>query len=110
MISLRNVFLLYYYTISLSHGLMLRDDVEHCANVTLLQYRDPPGPMTALAALPGSGSHWVSHLLQMATGIHTGSKYEESFLKDQGFPAAGVHNGSVIVIKDHFIKEWNSDW
>ena len=75
LISLRYVFLFYYHTISLSHGLMLRDNVEHCANVTLLQYRDPPGPMIALAALPGSGSHWVSHLLQMATGIHTGSKY-----------------------------------
>ena len=91
--------------LSISNGLMLRDNVEQCENLTLLQYQNPLGPLTALASLPGSGNTWVRHLLQMATGRLTGSVNGEDDGKiHEGFPGSNVHNGSVIVIKDHFMR------
>ena len=102
-------FLFHFYNIvalvSISNGLILRDNVEQCENLTLLQYQNPPGPLTALASLPSSGNTWVRHLLQMATGRLTGSVYGEDDGKiHEGFPGSNVHNGSVIVIKDHFMR------
>ncbi|XP_070204314.1 WSCD family member CG9164-like [Littorina saxatilis] len=66
-----------------------------------LRFADPPGLVTALASAPGSGNTWVRHLLQQATELMTGSMYDDGFLKMAGFPAEGVNNGSVLVVKTH---------
>lgn len=31
-------------------------------------FRNPPGPVTALASFPGSGNTWIRFLVQQATG------------------------------------------
>lgn len=55
----------------------------------------------ALASPPGSGNTWVRHLIQLVTGLQTGSTYLDDELKANGFPGEGISNGSVIVVKVH---------
>ena len=62
------------------------------------------GPTTSLASKPGSGNTWVRHLLQLATGIQTGSIFHEMRLKRNGFPGEGITDGTVIAIKTHNLK------
>ena len=62
------------------------------------------GPVTALASKPGSGNTWVRHLLQLATGIQTGSIFNEQRLKRNGFPGEGITDGTVIAIKTHNLR------
>ena len=69
-----------------------------------LKLRSKEGPLTALASKPGSGNTWVRHLLQLATGIQTGSIFNEQRLKRNGFPGEGIVNGSVIAIKTHNLR------
>ena len=66
-----------------------------------LKYLDPPGPKTALASHPGSGNTWARYLIQHVSGYFTGSVYKDDSLKNSDFPAEGVSNGEVIVIKTH---------
>ena len=42
--------------------------------------------VVALASFPGSGNTWVRYLLQQATGIITGSMYNDTDLFKRGFP------------------------
>ena len=70
-----------------------------------LTFRQPPGPLTALASKPGSGNTWVRHLIQLATGIQTGSIYHELRLQRNGFPGEGISNGSVVAIKSHHLDD-----
>ena len=58
------------------------------------------GPI-ALASFPGSGNTWVRGLLQLATGICTGSLYCDRDLHGHGFVGEGIYSGSVLVIKTH---------
>lgn len=60
-----------------------------------------PLPLTALASFPGSGNTWVRHILQQATGILTGSIYNDKVLKIMGFPGENIQNSSVLVVKTH---------
>ncbi|XP_059608231.1 WSCD family member AAEL009094-like [Phlebotomus argentipes] len=55
----------------------------------------------ALASFPGSGNTWLRYLLQQVTGILTGSVYSDYDLMMTSFPAEGVHNSSVLVVKTH---------
>lgn len=57
--------------------------------------------MTALVSYPGSGNTWMRYLLQQSTGILTGSVYKDGKLKRNDFPAEGIVNTSVIVVKTH---------
>lgn len=68
-----------------------------------LKLMDPPGPTTGLVSIPGSGNTWVRHLLQLSTGILTGSIFHDGMLKRSGFAGEGITDGSVIAIKDHMI-------
>lgn len=61
----------------------------------------------ALASFPGSGNTWVRGLLQLATGICTGSLYCDKTLRRGGFPGEGVRSGSVLVVKTHKWKSRN---
>ncbi|XP_046543868.1 WSCD family member CG9164-like [Haliotis rubra] len=65
-----------------------------------------PMPLTALASFPGSGNTWLRHLVQQATGIATGSVYNDVTLKQHGFPGKGVRDGRVVMVKTH---EWGSE-
>ena len=38
-----------------------------------LQFLDPPGPMTGLWSIPGSGNYWTRYLIQRASGYMTGT-------------------------------------
>jgi len=58
-------------------------------------------PVTALYSFPGSGNTWVRHLLQIATGIYTGSIYNDLSLLEKGFTGEYHRDGSVIAIKTH---------
>ncbi|ESP05360.1 hypothetical protein LOTGIDRAFT_102906 [Lottia gigantea] len=66
-------------------------------------YRSHNLPKTALVSFPGSGNTWLRHMIQQVTGIATGSVYNDSSIYNQGFPAEGVHDDTVILIKTH---EW----
>ena len=46
----------------------------------------PPGsrPVIALASAPGSGNTWTRHLLESASGIYTGSIYNDKKLYRAG--------------------------
>lgn len=79
------------------------DPVEelNCSWPVLKLIDSPGGPLTALASRPGSGNTWVRHLLQLATGIQTGSIFNELRLKRNGFPGEGITDGSVVAIKTH---------
>ena len=66
-----------------------------------LQYLDPAGPLTALASSPGSGNTWTRYLIQQVSGYHTGAIYKDPALRNSGFPAEGITDGTVIAIKTH---------
>lgn len=51
--------------------------------------------LIALASFPGSGNTWLRYLLQQATGIFTGSVYNDFGLLKSGFPAERIINSSV---------------
>ncbi len=55
----------------------------------------------ALASFPGSGNTWVRGLLQMTTGLCTGSLYCDRDLRRHGFPCENVRSGVVLVTKTH---------
>jgi hypothetical protein len=78
------------------------DTLELTCNWPNLTLLNPPGPLTALKALPGSGNTCIRHLLQMATGIQTGSVIRGPL---PGLPGAGIQDGSVIVINDQDVAK-----
>lgn len=94
-------------------------DYDTCSNSAARQSRTPLESSTcrfmngsarkpvALASFPGSGNTWVRGLLQMATGVCTGSLYCDKSLRRGGFPGEGVRSGSVLVVKTHKWKSRN---
>ena len=76
-----------------------RHHPESCADFTLLKTLNPPGPNTVLASMPGSGNSWVRHLIQLGTGLLTGTEYDEEITEE--FPGNVLGNGSALVVKDH---------
>ncbi|BFZ18265.1 hypothetical protein BsWGS_21304 [Bradybaena similaris] len=58
-------------------------------------------PATGLASFPGSGNTWVRYLIQEATGILTGSEYNDTQLFEDAFPAEGNTSTSTILVKTH---------
>lgn len=54
-----------------------------CDNKTLL----PPGtaPAIVLGSFPGSGNTWFRQMIETATGVYTGSVYEEEYFFTLGF-------------------------
>jgi hypothetical protein len=62
---------------------------------------DPGREPIALASFPGSGNTWLRGLLQLATGVCTGSLYCDKDLAKNGFRGEGIASGSVLVAKTH---------
>ncbi|XP_041350560.1 WSC domain-containing protein 1-like [Gigantopelta aegis] len=101
-----NVLCLYYLTKSASPWMSHHGPFYFPANRwTCKPVRVSPRPLTltALASFPGSGNTWVRHLVQQATGIATGSLYNDTSLRLQGFPGEGQVSRHVIFVKSH---EW----
>ena len=69
-----------------------------------LDVLDPPGPMTGLLSIPGSGNTWLRYLIQSATGFITGSLYHSDGLYKYGFPGEMIDDGSAIVVKSHLFR------
>lgn len=58
--------------------------------------------ITWLASYPGSGNTWTRTLLEHATGIFTGSMYEDESLIDASLVGEGnVNPADVVVVKTH---------
>ncbi|CAH0713986.1 unnamed protein product, partial [Brenthis ino] len=90
----------FYGNNMISHlGLREAPRVDWCKS---LRWRVPPSPdVVALVSFPGSGNTWLRYLLQQVTGIVTGSIYMDYGLRNHGFPAENVTDGSVLVVKTH---------
>ena len=58
-------------------------------------------PIVALSSFPGSGNTWVRHLLQQATGIYSGSVYNDKGLKRAGFSGEDIQDSTVLGVKTH---------
>ena len=69
-----------------------------------LDVLDPPGPMTGLLSIPGSGNTWLRYLIQRTTGFATGSLYNNGDLYNNGFPGEIINDGTSIVVKSHLFK------
>nr|XP_002735861.2 PREDICTED: WSC domain-containing protein 2-like [Saccoglossus kowalevskii] len=82
-----------------------RHNTGYSDDCVKLHFSNKPLPLVALASFPGSGNTWVRHLLQQATGIYTGSIYNDKSLKREGFDGEGFTDNSVIVVKTH---EWDN--
>ncbi|XP_022101127.1 WSC domain-containing protein 2-like [Acanthaster planci] len=76
-----------------------------CSNATLT----PPGslPLVALASFPGSGNTWVRYLIERATGVYTGSFYNDGDLFKKGFIGEKEKwtRGNTIAVKTHRFDE-----
>ncbi|XP_059144284.1 WSCD family member CG9164-like [Physella acuta] len=84
---------------SISQPLELsKKDQKSCGPVSL-SARDFPA--TTLVSFPGSGNTWLRFLIQEATGIFTGSEYNDKKLRTHGFLGEGVANSSTILVKTH---------
>ncbi|XP_059144280.1 WSCD family member CG9164-like [Physella acuta] len=58
-------------------------------------------PLSTLVSFPGSGNTWLRFLIQEATGVLTGSEYNNGNLASKGFLGEGVVNESTILVKTH---------
>jgi len=66
------------------------------------QFRRPMNQKpVALVSVPGSGNTWVRGLLEVATGVCTGSIYCDAPLVLGGFVGEMVKDSSVLVVKTH---------
>ncbi|PIK38909.1 putative WSC domain-containing protein 2 [Apostichopus japonicus] len=63
-------------------------------------------PVIALASSPGSGNTWLRYLIERATGIYSGSIYDDKELMKGGFVGEKQrpYTGRTIVVKMHEIK------
>lgn len=74
-----------------------------CANYSN-SFRPPESlPTRALASFPSSGNTWIRYLIEGATGIFTGSLYDDSSLIRKGMYGEGVmyNSGMTILQKSH---------
>ncbi|XP_071789463.1 sialate:O-sulfotransferase 2-like [Asterias amurensis] len=64
-------------------------------------------PLVAVSSFPGSGNTWVRYLIERATGIYTGSFYNDGVLFKQGFMGEREKwtKGNTIGVKTHRFDE-----
>ncbi|XP_070535716.1 sialate:O-sulfotransferase 2-like [Ptychodera flava] len=69
-------------------------------------------PIVALASFPGSGNTWLRHLLELSTGIYTGSVFHSKILYTNGF--IGEYEdytlGTTLTVKIHgnYMKDFQA--
>ncbi|XP_071528311.1 uncharacterized protein [Panulirus ornatus] len=87
--------------INLTHYPWSKDD--DCVNYSITF--QPPGslPTRALASFPSSGNTWIRYLIEAATGIFTGSLYDDTSLTRKGMYGEGItyDSGMTILQKSH---------
>ena len=88
----------------------IRSEAHVCHDVDFMDLRKIPIVQpVGLISYPGSGNTWVRHLLQMATGILTGTIYNEKAFQiktGSNFPYLGnVAKNLWLVIKDHMFPD-----
>ena len=69
------------------------------------------GKTVVLLSFPGSGNSWVRQLIEMMTGIYTGT-YEdcdESYIS-YGMIGEGIFTDNVIAVKIHYPREEDLKW
>ncbi|KAI0240764.1 WSC domain-containing protein 2-like [Lamellibrachia satsuma] len=69
----------------------------------LFKFAETPLNVTALASFPRSGNTWTRRMLTEATGLYTGTVYNDPRKPGdiQYPPVTPITNGSVIVVKTH---------
>ena len=65
-----------------------------------LSFKDS-GPVVALSSFQGSGNSWVRQLLESATGIYTGSVYDDLSYVKAGMIGEYINTNNVLVVKIH---------
>ncbi|XP_002732419.1 sialate:O-sulfotransferase 1-like [Saccoglossus kowalevskii] len=65
-------------------GIITKDQKPSC-NIGFRNDTPENAPLVALSSFPGSGNTWTRHLLEVASGIYTGSFYHDAALYEQGF-------------------------
>lgn len=60
-------------------------------------------PIVPLISFPGSGNTWLRHLVEITSGIHTGSVYNDNRLYHAGFKGERLSalSGKTILVKTH---------
>ncbi|XP_077966625.1 sialate:O-sulfotransferase 2-like [Styela clava] len=77
---------------------------EHCEPKRfLLPKQNKP---ILLASYPGSGNTWIRYLIEIATGIYTGSVYNDADLYEGGMLGQFLpaFSGRIVVVKDHLLE------
>lgn len=76
---------------------------EECGNYSIT-FKPPRSlPTRALASFPSSGNTWIRYLIEGATGIFTGSLYDDTSLTRKGMYGEGIiyDSGMTILQKSH---------
>eukprot|EP00057_Strongylocentrotus_purpuratus_P026022 XP_011680496.1 PREDICTED: WSC domain-containing protein 2 [Strongylocentrotus purpuratus] len=78
---------------------------SRCTNIVMGKERT--FPLITLASFPGSGNTWVRYLVERATGIFTGSYYDDGDLYRKGFlgERENWRKGNTIAVKTHRFDE-----
>ncbi|XP_019622376.1 PREDICTED: WSC domain-containing protein 2-like [Branchiostoma belcheri] len=88
---------------SLTHFSAYRTVIQdiRCTKTVLLPTNSRP--LTALVSFPGSGNTWVRHLIETATGIYTGSFYNDGDLFNKGFRGEKENwlKRNTVAVKSH---------
>ncbi|XP_042234343.1 uncharacterized protein LOC121874310 isoform X2 [Homarus americanus] len=76
---------------------------EECANYSITFKPSGSLPTRALVSFPSSGNTWIRYLIEGATGIFTGSLYDDSSLTRKGMYGEGIvyDSGMTILQKSH---------
>ncbi|XP_066959269.1 uncharacterized protein [Macrobrachium rosenbergii] len=74
-----------------------------CANYSITFARPGALPPLALASFPSSGNTWVRYLVEGATGLFTGSLYDDTSLTKKGMYGEAIvyDSGMTILQKTH---------
>ncbi|KAK3851335.1 hypothetical protein Pcinc_042009 [Petrolisthes cinctipes] len=76
---------------------------EECQNYTITFYPPASHKTWALASFPSSGNTWIRYLIEGATGVFTGSLYDDNSLIRKGMYGEGIpyDSGMTVLQKTH---------
>ncbi|KAK4300816.1 hypothetical protein Pmani_027007 [Petrolisthes manimaculis] len=76
---------------------------EECVNYTITFYLPGSHHTKALASFPSSGNTWIRYLIEGATGVFTGSFYDDNSLIRKGMYGEGIpyDSGMTVLQKTH---------
>ncbi|XP_037799298.1 uncharacterized protein LOC119594312 [Penaeus monodon] len=76
---------------------------DECANFATRFLLGGRAPLIALASFPGSGNTWLRYVVEVLTGVFTGSVYHDEVLAIKGFwgERDGYRQGTTLMQKTH---------